>query len=343
MTSSRAMSADSAHDRDETIRRLSEGRRFLITGHRNPDGDSLGSALGLALALTAAGKDVRIIMRDEWSSAYNFLPGLERVEISETLPPDWPQGYDAIVTMECPDSSRPGYPNLLDGTVINIDHHPGNPRYGTVNLIDLPAAAVGEIVADLLDQASWPITLDIATNLWVSLVSDTGSFRYGNTTPKALALGARLVALGVEPGTVSEALFESKSMSTMRLENLVLSTLKLHADGRIASVELPRRFLTESGANPGDAENLVNTARSIEGVLVALLLRETPQENELRCSLRSKGTVDIRSVALTFGGGGHRNASGCGLSGTIESALPVLVERILPVLPPKTKSHETSR
>jgi phosphoesterase RecJ-like protein len=310
---------------------LSSGRRFLLTGHRNPDGDALGSALALALALEGQGKTARVVMRDSWSSAYARLPGIERVEVTETLPADWPSGWDALFTMECPEEPRAGYANLLAGTVVNVDHHPGNTRYGALNLVDLPAAAVGEIVADLLDLLQWPLTPAIATNLWVSLVSDTGSFRYSNTTPKALALGARLVTAGARPCDVNEQLFESAPLEALRLETLVLSTLELHAGGRLATVELPLRFFAESGANASDTEGLVNRARGIEGVRAAALLREA-EGPEVRCSLRSKGTVDIRAVAARHGGGGHRNAAGCRIDGTLAAAKATLVSELVKAL-----------
>lgn len=314
-------------DYEEVARRLASGKRFLLTGHRNPDGDALGSALGLALALEASGKEARVVMRDGWSSAYARMPAIERVTVADSLPADWPSGWDALLTMECPEADRAGWPNLLQGTVLNIDHHPGNTRYGAVNLVDLPAAAVGEMVADLLDLLGWPLTKDIATNLWVSLVSDTGSFRYSNTTPKALGLGARLVAAGAEPGPVAEFLFEAAPLSSLRLEALVLSTLELHAGGTVATVELPRRFFAESGAKESDTEGLVNRARGIEGVRAAALLREG-DGGEIRCSLRSKGVVDIRSVAARHAGGGHRNASGCRVRGTLASAKAELVPEL---------------
>jgi phosphoesterase RecJ-like protein len=320
-----------ARELDEAYRAvadlLASGKRFLLTGHRNPDGDALGSALGLVLALENAGKDARIVMRDGWSSAYSKMPGIERVAVLDALPPDWPVAWDAILTMECPEAPRTGWENLLSGKVVNIDHHPGNTRYGALNLVDLPAAAVGEIVADLLDVLRWPLTPGVATNLWVSLVSDTGSFRYGNTTPKALALGARLVAAGARPDTVNEFLFESVPLSTLRLEALVLGTLELHEGGRVATMELPKRFFGQSGARESDTENLVNRARGIEGVAAAALLREEAG-GEIHCSLRSKGIVDVRRIAARHGGGGHRNAAGCRVAGTLASVKAALVPQI---------------
>lgn len=318
------MSGDVAAAYEETAELLKKGSRFLLTGHRNPDGDALGSALGLALALRAAGKEARVVMRDGWPSGYRVMPGIDEVAVSESLPADWPAGWDAILCMECPEPDRTGWPNLFAGTVVNVDHHPGNLRYGTVNLVDLPAAAVGEMIADLLDRLDWPITREIATNIWVSLVSDTGSFKYGNTTPKALALGARLVALGARPDLVNEELFESAPLAAVKLEALVLTTLALHDGGRVATLELPARFYAESGAGETETEGLVNRARGIEGVRAAAMLKEAAG-NVVRCSLRSKGTVDVRSVASRFGGGGHRNAAGCRLAGPLERARAELV------------------
>ncbi len=319
---------------------LAGGRRFLLTGHRNPDGDSLGSALGLALALEAHGKQAHVVMRDGWSGAYAGLPGIGQVAVAEALPADWPSGWDALLAMECPSADRTGWPNQLEGRVANVDHHPGNTLWGTLNLVDLPAAAVGEIVTDLLDLLRWPITPGIATNLWVSLVSDTGSFRYGNTTPKALALGARLVAAGARPAEVNEFLYEAQPLAVLRLETLVLSTLALHDGGRVATVELPRRFFAESGAKDEDTEGLVNRARGIAGVAAAALLCEG-ESGEIRCSLRSKGIVDVRAVAARHGGGGHRNAAGCRITGTLETVRPLLAAEIAAAVADVAAAGET--
>jgi len=305
---------------------LQSGQRFLLTGHRSPDGDTLGSALALAHALEAAGKEARVVMRDRWGTAYACLPGIERVEVRESLPEDWPEGWSAILVMECPSAARTGFPELGRGRVVNIDHHLGNERYGAVNLLELDAAATGEMVADLLDLLEWPITPEIATNLWVALVTDTGSFRFSNTTAKALALGARLVAAGARPGEVNDAIFESRPPAAVRTEGLVLGTLELHAGGRVATLEAPRSLLEATSAQSSDLEGLVNRARGIDGVRAAAFLTEA--NGVIRCSFRSKGSVDVRSVAAAHGGGGHRNAAGCDIAGGLGEVKALLVREL---------------
>lgn len=330
MSAAVAPAAGTALDRDyEAVADcLLAGQRFLLTGHRNPDGDTLGSALALARALERSGKEARVVTRDSWSAAYRWLPGIEKVDVLEALPPEWPAAFDALLTLECPDGPRTGFPGLELGRVVNIDHHPGNTRYGQLNLVDVRAAAAGEIVADLLDFLDWPLDESIATNLWVSLVSDTGSFRYSSTTAKALALGARLVAAGVRPGEVNELLFETRPERALKLEALVLGTLELHDEGRVATLELPSEFLSATGALSSDAEGLVNRARGVEGVRAAVLLSEQG-DGEIGCSLRSKGGIDVRRVAVLHGGGGHRNASGCTVRGsTLEACKALLVPEL---------------
>ncbi|HKC24982.1 MAG TPA: bifunctional oligoribonuclease/PAP phosphatase NrnA [Thermoanaerobaculia bacterium] len=296
---------------------LSQGSRFLLTGHLGPDGDTLGSCLALARALIREGKQARVVMRERWSASCAWLPGVEEVVVSETLPSEWPDGVDGLLTLECPDAARTGFPELSLGTVVNIDHHPGNVRYGALNLVDLSAAAAGEVVADLLDLLDWPIDAAIATNLWVALVSDTGSFRFSSTTSKALALGARLVAAGARPGDVNEALYESRPARAVALQGLVLTTLAIHDAGRVATLELPARFLVETGAEAADAEGLSNLARSIDGVRAAALLME--KNGGVSVSMRSKRGVDVRAVAASHGGGGHRNAAGCEIPGPLST------------------------
>jgi phosphoesterase RecJ-like protein len=308
----------------EVAARIRSGRNFLITSHRNPDGDALGSGIALQGLIRKLGKSARVIVRDGFAGPLHNIPGAEDVIVSDVLPPDYPRAYDAIFTMECPEVERTGYP-VLPGPVVNIDHHLGNQMYGEINYLDIDAPAVGEMVLQLNNRhLHLPLDRDIATAMYVSLATDTGFFRYHNTTQRTFEAALELVRAGVVPGDVSLWINESQSPGSIRLLGLCLTTLELHAGGKIATAELPLRFFSESGASPEDTEGIVNYGRSIDGVLVSILLKETA-DGQTRASLRAKPGVDVQKVAAVFGGGGHKAASGC----TVPLPLPHAKARLL--------------
>ena len=294
----------------EVAGRIRSGRNFLITSHRNPDGDALGSGIALQGLIRKMGKSARVIVRDGFGKPLYNIPRAEEVTISDTLPPDYPRGYDAIFTMECPEVERTGYP-VLPGPVVNIDHHLGNQMYGEINYLDIDAPSVGEMVLQLNNKhLHLPLDRDIATAMYVSLATDTGFFRYHNTTQRTFEAALELVRAGVVPGDVSLWINESQTPGAIKLLGLCLTTLELHAGGKIATTELPMRFFTEAGASPEDTEGIVNYGRAIDGVLVSVLLKESA-DGQTRASLRAKPGVDVQVVAAMFGGGGHKAASGC--------------------------------
>lgn len=290
--------------------RIRGGRNFLITSHRNPDGDALGSGLALQGLIRKLGKSARVTVRDGFGKPLYNIPGAHEVAISDTLPPDYPGAYDAVFTMECPEVERTGYP-VLPGPVVNIDHHLGNRMYGEINYLDVEAPSVGEMVMQL-NRNHLGLELDraIATAMYVSLATDTGFFRYHNTTLRAFEAAEELVRAGVVPGDVSLWINESVTRGSIKLLGLCLTTLELHADGKIATLELPSRFFDEAGATPEDTEGIVNYGRNIEGVLVSALLKEA-ENGTTRVSLRAKPGIDVQQIAALFGGGGHAAASGC--------------------------------
>jgi len=294
----------------ETAERIRAGRNFLITSHRNPDGDALGSGLGLQRLIRRLGKTATMQVRDGFSHALHNIPGASEVSVTDTLPPDYPNAYDAIFTMECPEVERTGYP-VLPGPVVNIDHHLGNTMYGEINYLDVEAPSVGEMVMQLnRHHLRVPIDRETAIALYVSLATDTGFFRYHNTTLRAFEAAEELVRAGAVPGDVSLWINESNSRGSIKLLGLCLSTLELTADGKIATMQLPKRFFAEAGATPEETEGIVNYGRSIDGVLVSALLKEI-DDKSTRVSMRAKPGVDVQSVAAMFGGGGHKAASGC--------------------------------
>ena len=293
----------------QVAERIRAGRNFLITGHRNPDGDALGSGLALQGLIRKLGKTARMVVRDGFGKPLYNIPGASEVTISDTLPPDYPDAYDAIFTMECPEVERTGYP-VLPGPAVNIDHHLGNEMYGEINYLDVEAPSVGEMILQLnRNHLKLELDRDIATAMYVSLATDTGFFRYHNTTLRTFEAAEELVRYGVVPGDVSLWINESVPRGAIKLLGLCLTTLELHANDRIATIDLPKRFFEEAGATPEDTEGIVNYGRNIEGVKVSALLKEAGDTT--RVSLRAKPGIDVQKIAAVFGGGGHAAASGC--------------------------------
>jgi phosphoesterase RecJ-like protein len=290
------------------VERIRSGNRFLITSHRNPDGDAIGSALALRGLLRNLGKSAEVIVRDNFHPGLRRTPGADSVQIVDNLPADYPNGYDALFTMECPEHERTGYP-VLPGPVINVDHHLGNTMYGEINYLDIEAPSVGEMILQLNKLLGAPMDADIATAMYVSLSTDTGFFRYTNTTLRTFEAAVEMVKAGANPGEISLWINESNSAASVKLLGLCLNSMRMYAGGKVATLELPKRFLVEAGANSEDAEGVVNYARAIEGVLVGAMFKEA--NDGTRVSMRAKPGVDVQAVAAMFGGGGHKAASGC--------------------------------
>lgn len=306
--------------------RIREGKNFLITGHRNPDGDALGSALALRFMIEALGKSARIIVRDGWAPPLRHLPGMDEVVISDDLPPGYPGEWDGLLTMECPDKERCGY-DILPGPVVNIDHHLGNTMYGELNWVDLEAPSVGEMLLQLADELDVEIDPRMATAIYVSLATDTGFFRYTNTTLRAFDAAKRLVESGADAGEISLWLNETQDPAALRLLGLCLSTLEMYAGGKISVMRLTREMLSKAGAKPEHSDGISSYGRVIDGVLVAAFLKET-EDGKTRVSLRAKPGVDVMAVAACFGGGGHKAAAGCRIDAPIDQAQTILLEKL---------------
>jgi bifunctional oligoribonuclease and PAP phosphatase NrnA len=311
----------------EVAERIKSGRNFLITSHRNPDGDALGSGIALQGLIRKLGKTATVRVRDGFGKPLYNIPGANEVVISDTLPADYPKAYDAVFAMECPEVARTGY-DVLPGPVVNIDHHLGNEMYGEINYLDIEAPSVGEMVMQMnRSHLHVPLDANIATAIYVSLSTDTGFFRYHNTTLRAFEAAEELVRAGAVPGDISLWINESVPRGAIKLLGLCLTTLELHANDRVATIELPTRFFTEAGATPEDTEGIVNYGRMIDGVLVSALLKEG-DGNSTRVSLRAKPGVDVQQIAAMFGGGGHKAASGC----TMPMALPAAKKKLVELL-----------
>jgi len=286
----------------------------LISTHRSPDGDALGSQLGLMLALEKMGKTVIAHNLDPVPEIYRFLPQNHRIRIGKPV-----QGrYDAYIVVDA-DPPRSG---LFDKTtpadiLINIDHHITNPLEWPLTWLDTAASATGEMVFKLIKELGVEIDREIALCLYAAIFTDTGSFRYSNTTPECMRIAAMLIESGADPWLVTENVYESFSFPRLKLLGTVMANMERNGDGRAAWTVVTDELFRRTGTTAEDTDNFVNFVRSAKGVEVAILFRQTGTA-QYKISMRSKGRVDLSGLAQSFGGGGHKNAAGSVLDGTIE-------------------------
>lgn len=286
-----------------------------ILSHVRPEGDTLGSALACHLALKALGKEVATFNPDPVPKNLRALPGAGEVIRANRLP----RPFDCYLVVDATDPSRVG--GLLNGVptgsvVINIDHHISNTHFGTYNWVDPDAAATGEMIYYLIQEMGLALSRDVATNLYVAILTDTGSFHFANTTPRALRTAAMLVEAGVVPHEVAGLLFDQREAGELRVLGTLLTRMQLSPDGRVAWIEVTQDVVGQDGAYKDALEDLINYPRSVKGVEVAVLFREEGA-GEVRVSLRSKGNVDVAAVARSFQGGGHKKAAGCTVVGSL--------------------------
>ena len=285
--------------------RLLQAQRVLVTSHRNPDGDAVGSSLALQSLLAANGVESVVWLHDPVPAHLAALPGSGNVH-SGLQPPT--ESFDLAVVVECPSPGRTGLDSELQHhPIINIDHHLGNEHYGIENWVDPSAPSVGCLFHRLSREMPHKPGSDFYNLLLVTLYTDTGGFRYANTSVDAFSIAADLVSEGADPETVSTWIYENRTPSSVRLLAEALRTLRIDGDGQVASLTVTRSML--AGAQPGDTEGLVDVARSIAGVQAAALLRET-DGGEIKVSLRSKGDITVEPIARAHGGGGHDKAAG---------------------------------
>ncbi len=293
--------------------------RFVILSHVDPDGDALGSALGLAAILRAAGKTVDVAVPGGTPRLYRFLPGADRVG---AVPDDVMTDPDLIVAVDASSPSRLAHlePLLsIDAPVLNIDHHGDNSRYGDTNWVDSTACAAALMIQELAVAENLPIPLDAAIGLYVGILTDTGRFTFANADNRGIVAAADLVGRGADPHRIATAIYERHTASSVRLLGQALSTLDLREDGKIACLHVTRAMVEEAGARDEDADGFSVHARSLDGVLVGVFLREAEGGN-IKVSFRSNEGVEIDGVASRFGGGGHPRASGARVPGPIEEA-----------------------
>jgi bifunctional oligoribonuclease and PAP phosphatase NrnA len=288
---------------------------FLITTHENPDGDAVGSTLALANYLRRLGKEVTLYYRDPLPDLYRFLPQ------AETVLNAIPSGtYDVCFVLDVGEFKRAGK-ELSEfrgiGKFINIDHHLHCENFGAINLVDPEASATGAIIYRIIRAAGHEIDYAAALCIYTAVITDTGSFRYSNANPEAFTIAGEMVELGVDAWYVAEKLYERQPRERLSLLALALATLEVSSRGDCAAVTVTLDMYEKSGAAPELTDGFVNYPRSIRGVEVAVFFREL-EPGLFKVGFRSKGKVNVSAIAQALKGGGHHNAAGCTLSGSLE-------------------------
>jgi bifunctional oligoribonuclease and PAP phosphatase NrnA len=307
---------------------LREHDHYLVVSHVNPDGDAASSTYAVGLVLRKLGKSYTLVNEGAIPDKFHGISSEQNVK-------SWKNGelsdaYTYVICVDCADYSRVG--EVQDGIapeahILNIDHHATNDRYGEINVVREDAASTTEVLFDLIEQMGLEMDLPLAQCLYTGLLTDTGGFRYANTSPRVLQIASRLIGIGVNGSLLAERYLEKITLSHIELLKRSLSTLKLHANGKIALLYVTTDDIAASNASDEDLEGLVNYPRNIDGVEVGLLFKQRAHDT-VKVSFRSAGQVDVSLVARSFGGGGHKRASGCTIQGSIEEAIQQVVAEI---------------
>lgn len=315
----------------EAAEALRKAERISLGCHLNPDGDALGSMLGLAIALESLGKSVVCLCQDPVPHSYRFLPTSDRV-VKEP-----PRGWrpEVGVGLDCDAEHRLGAiaPYILKAPcVIDIDHHTGSGPFGDIRVLDPTASSTSQEIFDLLPHLGVAFSRDLAVCLLAGIIFDTGAFRFSNTSPRTFEAGAQLVAAGAEPDIIHQNMFDDRPLSNLKLLGRALTTARME-DG-IAWSALTRQDYKETNAEETETEGIITNLMAIRDVRAAALFRETA--HGVKVSLRSRNGIDVAEIARHFGGGGHVKASGC----TVEKSLPDAMDAVLGLMKQAAAEHK---
>ena len=298
---------------DQVLSAIAQANRLLVTAHARPDGDAVGGTLACWMILERMGKRADMALSDRVPFIYRDLPFASQIRHWNRVEGD----YDTVILLECDSIARTRMEGLENRLLINLDHHVSGRAFANVNWIDSNACAVGELVYQLAGAAGIDITADMATCLYASVLTDTGSFCYAGTDARTFELASDLVRHGADPVAIARHVYFSNPAAKIFLLGAALANL--HHDGPLAWLWVSQDEMARHHAREEDCEGIVNYAISIDQVEVAVFLREL-RDGRVRLSLRSKGKVNVAHVAERFGGGGHENASGCTLQGPLAAA-----------------------
>lgn len=307
----------------QTAKALSDAKKVVITAHINPDGDAIGSALGLYHALRSAGKDVRVVMPTPVPSTMTWMPGMDVVEVFSVQPTLTMGDADTVVVLDLNSVSRlKDLGSLILSTrtstnlrIVNIDHHTEPEDFADVQLVDTSAAATCQMLVRVLSlMPSVVLNADAATCLYTGIMTDTGSFHFPRTTSSLHRDVAALIDAGADPVAIYDNVYNHSPVARMRMLGYALSSMTTHHDGKLCTMVIEQNDLLRFGCTTDDVDGYVHNTLAVDGVEIGVLLVELP--NEIKCSFRSKGTVYVNELAKSFGGGGHVYAAGARVKDT---------------------------
>lgn len=304
---------------------IKEANIIYMASHVQPDGDNIGSLLGLGIALKKIGKDVKLIETDKVPKDYKFLPRIELIKEYET-----PNTFDLFIALDCSDKDRLGLGKEFAEKaqcIINIDHHITNTNFGDINIVDDSAAATGELVYRFIERMGIEIDKDIATCLYTAISTDTGSFMFSNTTYNTHLIVAKLLQKNIDINKININLYQKRSLEKTKLLIATLNNMELYLDGKVALVTVTHELLEANNATLEDTEGIISFVRSIDTVELACLLKEVDQ-TETKISMRSKEFINVAQVCTNLGGGGHERAAGCTIYKGVKEAKQIILEEI---------------
>ncbi len=308
------------------ITSIKEADKIIIMPHLNVDGDGYGSSLALGMVLNKMGKQARVLLEEDVPEVYTFLPGSNIVDVYQAQ-----NGfYDLAVALDTGDMGRLGKrADVFNSSkkTINIDHHNTNTEFAFYNYVDSKASAVGEIVYHIIKELGESLDKDISTCLYIAIATDTGGFRYSNTTALTHNIAGELINNGVDVADISQKVFDSTTLQKVKLSSLAADSLELLEKGKISIMVLTDEMMAKAGAKEEDCDGIVNIGRSIRGVEVSILLRQR-RNGEIKGNLRSNTKVDASAIAGMFGGGGHKKAAGFTAEGKLEDIRNQLIDDI---------------
>lgn len=314
---------------EAAVELIKESSNIAILSHIMPDGDNIGSCLALYNALVKLGKNVVVVQDDDVPEIYRFLKNSDRI-----VKPECNYDLDLVITLDCGDTGRFGKSAkyLENNKIINIDHHISNTNFGLYNIIDTNASATAELVYELINKLEITLDRDICECIYTGIVTDTGQFQYSNTTSATHRIVAELINNGVEPAKVYKDIYQNNSISKTKLIGEALNSIELYYNNKIASITLRKELFEQLGAKDEDSDGIINYARDIKGVEVALLFREI-EDGKIKISFRSKDFINVNKIAQKFGGGGHKKAAGATAIGDIRNIKDQVIEAVISAFP----------